>query len=332
MTISENLHQPNKTIQSLRLFLWGSLFGVVIVDMLLLADLHLSVNWQNALPVPISMMILIPLPSLLLLLQTQIMRRYGAICVQIYKGFLYYIEVIGLTMGLLLAVFIMMQVMIIITGHIIYYDAEIIKLEKFFGFNWNAYVEWVSQHPWIHRIYLFSYGSFIAQSYLLLTALFICQKYEQLYRFTAAHLFGLLLTTLIVAIFPSEGMIAFTHFDVKLFPNVVMNPGYIHLELLNSLRAGRVHVLFEQPMVGLVTFPSFHVLAAVIYCRGFWYIPLLRWFFLLINGLMIISAPVVGGHYFIDCFAGVMLGLVSLWLSSLLGRGRKKNTAASSLA
>ncbi len=70
---------------------------------------------------------------------------------------------------------------------------------------------------------------------------------------------------------------------------------------------------------GVVTFPSYHTVLAILFAyahRGRWSFPI----FLLINCLMIASIPSEGGHYLSDVLAGAGLAVVAIAAARLILR------------
>jgi PAP2 superfamily len=67
-------------------------------------------------------------------------------------------------------------------------------------------------------------------------------------------------------------------------------------------------------MTGIVTFPSFHAAASIIYLWALWPIWWLRPVSLFVNGLLLLSTPIHGGHYFIDVFAGIAMVFICIWI------------------
>ena len=43
-----------------------------------------------------------------------------------------------------------------------------------------------------------------------------------------------------------------------------------------------------------------------------WPVPVLRWFGVVVNGLMIVATPIDGGHYFIDVPGGIVVAVLCL--------------------
>jgi len=63
---------------------------------------------------------------------------------------------------------------------------------------------------------------------------------------------------------------------------------------------------------GLVTFPSYHTASGILLCAAL-FRTWMFWPALVYSTVMIASAPIFGGHYFIDLFAGAGLALAVVW-------------------
>ena len=78
------------------------------------------------------------------------------------------------------------------------------------------------------------------------------------------------------------------------------------------VRDGSLRQLSLTALTGLVTFPSFHTAAAVLYLWAFWPV---RWIgpaAVAINVVMVLATPICGGHYLVDVFAGIGIAVASI--------------------
>ena len=79
------------------------------------------------------------------------------------------------------------------------------------------------------------------------------------------------------------------------------------------------HIDFAE-LAGIVTFPSFHAAAAVLYLWAFWPV---RWFgpiAIVANCAMLLATPIGGGHYFVDVFAGIAIAASSIMAAKWIGQ------------
>jgi membrane-associated phospholipid phosphatase len=99
-------------------------------------------------------------------------------------------------------------------------------------------------------------------------------------------------------------------------PNIVLAvPREFEVQAL-ALRDGSMRMIELGEAQGLVTFPSFHTVVAVLLLLGFRHVPYLRWVGLVLNVLMLVSIPIEGSHYLVDLIAGIGVA----WLAWGLAR------------
>jgi len=85
-----------------------------------------------------------------------------------------------------------------------------------------------------------------------------------------------------------------------------------------ALRQGHFASFDLGKMEGVVTFPSFHCVLAVLTA---WALAPVRWVgapAILLNGIVVVSTVPVGGHYIADIVAGLAIGLASLAIRAKL--------------
>ena len=90
-----------------------------------------------------------------------------------------------------------------------------------------------------------------------------------------------------------------------------------------------VALLDFDALTGIVTFPSFHAAAAVLYLWAFWPVRWIGPIALVANVAMLLATPICGGHYFVDVFAGIAIATASImtarWIGDWLTRPAKAN-------
>ena len=86
----------------------------------------------------------------------------------------------------------------------------------------------------------------------------------------------------------------------------------LHLPIFHGLRDGSFRALTGLASEGIITFPSFHAALAVIFIVALWPMPVLRWFGVVVNVLMLAATPIDGGHYFIDMVAGIVIAVLCI--------------------
>ena len=85
------------------------------------------------------------------------------------------------------------------------------------------------------------------------------------------------------------------------------------IEHLDGLRSGARTLVTWRDAEGLITFPSFHTIWAVLLVAAFYGCRRLFWPVALLNVLVVLSTITTGMHYFSDVIAGLMISAVVIW-------------------
>ena len=88
---------------------------------------------------------------------------------------------------------------------------------------------------------------------------------------------------------------------------VGQDAGIWHFVHFEALRSGAMRTIDPAAIEGLITFPSFHTALAVVTAWAFWRTRYIAVPALLLNLTVIASTVPVGGHYFVDVFAGAAI-------------------------
>jgi len=185
-------------------------------------------------------------------------------------------------------------------------DAALSQADAALGFHWRDWAVFVQAHPLFDLAQRVSYASYWWQPFaLILTAAISRPRQRNAEIFTALSL-ALLLTLIITSFLPAIGPAEAFGLHPEPAP------------VVHALYAGaRGQTL---PYAGIVSFPSFHTVMAVLFaygCRG------LRWLFpvaIAFNALMVVSVPLCGDHYLVDVLAGAAVAAVSIGATGRLAR------------
>ncbi len=178
------------------------------------------------------------------------------------------------------------------------------NIDDALGFRWAVMFQWVSLHPFAGHILSTCYHS-LSPELLVLGVWLSWGRQEQRIRdcFWIACSASLL-TCIIFAAVPAAG--AFVHYGL---------PGQANwLQNLDTLRNGANLQFAAADMVGIVTFPSFHTVLAmlVIYTtRG---TGLVGRMFAVWNVILLFAIPPFGGHYLVDMIGGAAVLAISICL------------------
>lgn len=186
-----------------------------------------------------------------------------------------------------------------------YQDSALLAADRTLGFDWRAIVEWTRNRPDLSIALSYIYKSLLWQPIVLFPVLARLDP-ERLRRVLGTSTVALLVTIAVFAFVPAQTGYVYLGFAHADFPDMRTNTAWGVAHILNAIRAGERQLSLN----GLVTFPSYHAVGAMLLAYGWLAIPALRWVFVPLNILMLFSCVPIGSHYVVDVIAGVALALV----------------------
>ena len=184
-------------------------------------------------------------------------------------------------------------------------DAELLTFDAFLGFDWRRWAAFLRTHPAFDALLALAYGSLVPQFCVTIVVLCHMNREDRSRELFWTVLVSSLITTVVFDLFPALGPFAYYNLDLD---------RAIHLKDLIELRSGMAHSYSVPQLQGLIAFPSYHTVLAVL-------IPYVhrgsRYTFMpcaVLNALMLISTPSHGGHYLADIVGGVLTALGSIAL------------------
>jgi membrane-associated phospholipid phosphatase len=187
-------------------------------------------------------------------------------------------------------------------------DASLAHADHLLGFDWIKYARLTSPFA---LPFLIAYKSFAWQPAIVAVALFMFGQQKRGWRAVSAAALSLAIATAIFPFAPAEGPILFYGIDVH-------SVGRPFAPALISLKDG-YRTLDHSVFVGLISFPSYHAAAAIIFTWACW-TTRLRWVILDLNFVMAASAITAGSHYLVDVLAGLAVGAVAITMTSTMER------------
>jgi membrane-associated phospholipid phosphatase len=184
--------------------------------------------------------------------------------------------------------------------------------DRALGLDWPALLGWMDAHASLHPAFAIIYSSLMPQTVAVVLALAMAGRLASLRIFVLAFIISTIITIVIAALVPAEGVWGFHRLSAAAYPDIVPATRDIHLPVFHGLRDGSFRQLMAMGAQGIITFPSLHAALALIITVALWPIPILRWVTIAINTLMLVSIPVDGGHYFIDVLAGLAIASASI--------------------
>ncbi len=191
------------------------------------------------------------------------------------------------------------------------YDAQLAAADAALGFDWAAWHQFVSSYPIIKVPLELAYTSLLPQIVLSVIWFSILGREDRNAELLTNFLLGLLVTTAISHLLPALGPCAE-------LPACRQS----YADELNQLRSLSLPPVDITRLTGLVVFPSFHTVLAILFTyahrRLASFLPIA-----LLNGVMLLAIPSEGGHYLVDLLAGGAVAGVCIVATSALVRGRR---------
>jgi hypothetical protein len=207
-------------------------------------------------------------------------------------------------------------------------DAYLLRLDRALGLEWRVYLDLVNAYPWLGEVSNFGYKMIRWPLFTIPLVLGLTGHVLHLNRFVLAFGVALLLTSVVSGLVPAVA--AYTHLQLTPADYANINPMETsgHLAHLYGVRDGTLRELDVLGLTGIVTFPSFHAASCLLYLWAFWPVRVMRPIALAANGLMLLSTPIDGGHYFVDVLAGLAVAACGIWAALALSPERAERTAA----
>ncbi len=186
------------------------------------------------------------------------------------------------------------------------YDGRLAMADAALGFRFAAWFDFIASYPTVQFAFAVAYRSLAAQIVLSVLWLSWRGRDDRNAELLINTTIGLLLTAAVFFLFPTLG------------PCVgVPACQDAYLDDLVGLRHGSLPSLDIMLLKGVIAFPSFHAVLAILFTyahRGSpIYLPVAAF-----NGLMLLSIPSEGGHYLVDVLGGIAVGGLAILMTRVL--------------
>ena len=192
-----------------------------------------------------------------------------------------------------------------------YIDSQLVRCDELLGFCLPRVLLLAAHWPMLSRALALAYDTLFPQTVVVILILGFRNDRKPLDRFTLQFMVCALITLLVFSIFPAEGPFTAYGFEPS-------SSQASYLEQIHALRAGEFTAFRFPRAVGLVTFPSFHVIWALLLAMAFLHLPRLFVPFALLNMAVILSTMTTGWHYLSDVLAGIVVYAAALLVTRLL--------------
>jgi membrane-associated phospholipid phosphatase len=187
-----------------------------------------------------------------------------------------------------------------------YRDAELLAADRWLGFDPHDYLNFIYARPWLAMLCPVVYLSMVYQPVIVFIVLTLTRRISRLHDFAVALVVSLVITIAIFALFPALGWYGYLGIDPAAYAGLPLFWNFVpHLD---AVRNGTLHAIPLGDLRGIISFPSYHTAAALLAVWAVWPVRFVRWPMLVLNVLMVASAPVEGAHYLVDVMGGLVVG------------------------
>jgi hypothetical protein len=180
-------------------------------------------------------------------------------------------------------------------------DADFIAIDASMGFHWLEWYRFIATHRAIELPLFIAYFSFLPQ--IIGSILYFAHtgQTSRNAEMIWISMTALILTTIVSALLPAVG--PYVHYFGRQTADIVV---------LMSLRAGGAQTFVVNRLEGIITFPSFHTILAIVFI--YTHRPPSRSFVpvAILNGLMLLGIPSEGHHYLIDVVSGAAIAALCI--------------------
>jgi hypothetical protein len=198
-------------------------------------------------------------------------------------------------------------------------DPILLQIDAALGYHWAGLIAWLADYPVFAQALGYVYHSSLVQVLLTITLLSALSRELELQRFLLVGIITLILAVAIWWIVPSIGPSAFqsipdAHREAT---GLYYNPAYG--EFLRSLVEVGPRVISPEVVTGVVAFPSYHMVMALMvvwFTRGtVAFLPAA-----LVNSVMVPATLSHGGHHLVDLIGGLLVFAFGVWFANRLIR------------
>jgi hypothetical protein len=207
-----------------------------------------------------------------------------------------------------------------------YRDAALNAADTWMGLDWRAYLHFFNDRPLLATLARLAYSSMLFQFLVMIVGLAAPSRLLRLQQYILASALALAITLTIFAFVPAAGTYAYLHIALSEFTNLSPTTTAAQLADIEALRTGRQSVV--DGMKGIITFPSFHTVWAVLFMWAFYPIKQLRYAAIFLNLFVIASTPIQGAHYFIDLVGGAAIAAIAVCGTARFSRGSRASAVS----
>lgn len=207
-----------------------------------------------------------------------------------------------------------------------------VNIDQLLGYHWPSLVLFFSERPGFAKLLKIVYFTSLPQLVIVVLLLGFTGQSRKLAHFLITGMIGALVCMAIWAFFPSFGASAVSTLPANVEAKLGLPVGPTYAAELVRLSIQGVDYLSPANVLGLIGFPSFHTVMAVMSVFFTWQIVWLRLPVLALNMLMVPALLLHGGHHLSDFLGGLAVFAVACLAARYVINALRDDKAASAPA
>jgi hypothetical protein len=195
-------------------------------------------------------------------------------------------------------------------------DHVLLTADRALGFDWYQMMIAMAQHPLLNAALFRTYNMALPEIALVMVALAWTGRIVQVYRYCLALGLGALIAIGVWALMPSLGAESLFTLPPEVANKLTLSVNCDYGKALVALLQNGPGDISPSDLRGLIGFPSYHGVLALIMAWYGWQVPWLRWPALLLNAAIVICSPIQGGHHMVDLLGSFPVAALSIFLAA----------------
>lgn len=193
-------------------------------------------------------------------------------------------------------------------------DYALAAIDRSLGFYWPAMVAWSTEHPLVNLVLRIAYTSVLPQIALMILCL--GTRPMEIYRFCFAVMAGAAMAIGVWAFARAMGTLTVYELPRSLADHISLacDPEYGR-QMIWMAAHGPGHIS-PSDTKGLIAFPSYHAVLALLVAWHARKLAVIRWIALALNAVVLVATPIQGGHHVVDVFAGAVTAVLAILFSN----------------
>ncbi len=194
-------------------------------------------------------------------------------------------------------------------------DDVLVAWDQALGFDWYTTMVAMADHPLLNGAFFRIYNMVLPEIALVLVALAWTGHTQNVYRYCLALGAGALIAIGIWALMPSLGAKSLYTLPPDVASRLTLSVTGDYGKALVALLHNGPGYITPSDLRGLIAFPSYHGVLALIVAYYAWPLRTVRWPLLILNLVVIICSPIQGGHHMVDMLASFPVTALALFIA-----------------